>query len=210
MNVVVFDLDDTLYKEVDYVKSAFCFIAGKLNCPKAIDILWRSFQRGDNAFENCNRELNLSISLPQYLEWYRYHEPSIILEKSVISFLDFLKNSGCILGIITDGRAKTQMNKFEALNLSRWIKREDVIISETFGSSKPSEANYRYFMDRFGDDNTFFYIGDNLEKDFLAPNRLKWETICLLDDGRNIHKQNFDKEIEYLPKRCIRDFSNVF
>ena len=55
MNVVVFDLDDTLYKEVDYVKSAFCFIADKLNCPKAIDILWRSFQRGDNAFENCKK-----------------------------------------------------------------------------------------------------------------------------------------------------------
>ena len=33
-------------------------------------------------------------------------------------------------------------------------------------------------------------MGDNLKKDFLTPNRLGWQTVCLRDDGRNIHKQD--------------------
>ena len=35
----------------------------------------------------------------------------------------------------------------------------------------------------------FYYIGDNVIRDFVAPNQLGWTTICLRDDGRNIHKQ---------------------
>ena len=28
-----------------------------------------------------------------------------------------------------------------------------------------------------------------MEKDFIAPNKLGWTTVCLLDNGMNIHKQ---------------------
>ena len=31
-----------------------------------------------------------------------------------------------------------------------------------------------------------------LKKDFVAPNRLGWRTVCLKDDGRNIHSQNIE------------------
>lgn len=35
----------------------------------------------------------------------------------------------------------------------------------------------------------FMIIGNNVIRDFVAPNQLGWTTICLRDDGRNIHKQ---------------------
>lgn len=31
-----------------------------------------------------------------------------------------------------------------------------------------------------------------MKKDFVAPNRLGWRTVCLKDDGRNIHSQNIE------------------
>jgi len=54
-------------------------------------------------------------------------------------------------------------------------------------------------------DLAFYYIGDNPEKDFIAPNELGWTSICLLDDGKNIHKQNFNVSEEFLPKYRIKN-----
>lgn len=47
-----------------------------------------------------------------------------------------------------------------------------------------------YFMERYLKCHDFTYVGDNVKKDFIAPNVLGWTTICLKDDGRNIHKQD--------------------
>ena len=51
--------------------------------------------------------------------------------------------------------------------------------------------NYAYFMKRYSYCQSFIYVGDNVKKDFITPNALGWKTICLKDDGRNIHKQDF-------------------
>jgi putative hydrolase of the HAD superfamily len=58
----------------------------------------------------------------------------------------------------------------------------------------------------------YYYVGDNTSKDFVAPNRLGWTTICLLDDGRNIHKQDFSLPQDMLPQHKIskiRDIENI-
>ena len=49
------------------------------------------------------------------------------------------------------------------------------------------------------------YVGDNTEKDFFAPNQLGWKTVCILNDGRNIHQQDFELKKEFLPKYKIND-----
>ena len=77
-----------------------------------------------------------------------------------------------------------------------------IIVSEEFGSEKPDERNYLYFSEKL-------YVGDNPQKDFLAPNRLGWETICLLDNGENIHCQDFSLPVEYLPHYKIRAFDEI-
>ena len=97
-----------------------------------------------------------------------------------------------------------QRNKIEALGLSRWMDAEDIVISEEFGSEKPALSNYAYFMERYPECHDFTYVGDNLKKDFIAPNALGWLTVCLKDDGRNIHRQEVeDLEEGMRPKRWI-------
>ena len=51
----------------------------------------------------------------------------------------------------------------------------------------------------------FIYVGDNTAKDFLYPNQHGWKTVCLLDDGQNIHKQSFDLAPEYRPQAIIHN-----
>lgn len=217
MKVVCFDLDDTLYKEVDYLKSSYKAIAtyaaecccGCYNSPivlsaKAYDVMLAAYKEGHNAFEQLNAFLGIDLPISEYLQIYRMHKPNISLSEDVVSVLNQLKSSGCIIGLITDGRSVQQRNKVESLGLNRWITDEDIVISEEFGSEKPAYANYEYFMKRYTCCRDFTYIGDNLKKDFVAPNALRWQTICLKDDGRNIHKQDFTSvSLEDMPKVII-------
>ena len=215
--VICFDLDDTLYKEIDYLKSAYREIAeysaghceGCSDCVgmlaiKAYNRMLDAYREGLNAFEELNKFLGLELPISDFLYIYRTHKPKIALLEDVVQTLDALKAEDVRIGLITDGRSVQQRNKIEALGLGKWIEEEDIVISEEFGSEKPALANYEFFMKRYPECHDFTYVGDNLKKDFIAPNALGWQTVCLKDDGRNIHRQEFStvKE-EAMAKRRI-------
>ncbi len=188
---VVFDLDDTLYKEIDFLRSAYRFIAQQL-CPEAADQLaeemWCRYGQGQDVFAWLEA-LHPEVSKQQLLDWYRYHTPTIALSPDALQLLEHLTQHHAKIGLITDGRSRTQRNKIAALHLTRFLSSpEAVVISEEFGSEKPSEANYRHFEQLYPS-HSYVYIADNPRKDFLAPNRLGWLTIGLRDNGRNIHPQ---------------------
>ena len=63
-------------------------------------------------------------------------------------------------------------------------------------------------MNRYPD-SSFVYIGDNLSKDFVTANLLGWKTIILLDDGRNVFKQDFDIDINYRPKYKVQKIEEL-
>ena len=198
MKIIVFDLDDTLYKEIYYLKSAYREIAlhaaqgDQQLADKAYGDMLQAYKDGGNAFLRLNELLGVETPVSAYLAMYRTHRPDIHLEEDVVATLDALKTAGCTMALITDGRSVQQRNKIVALGLNRWIADEDIVISEETGSEKPSEANYRRLMELHPDAGRFVYIGDNPKKDFIAPNRLGWTTVCLLDNGENIHLQRFD------------------
>lgn len=200
-DVVVFDLDDTLYKEIDYLKSAYREISNHVGLDVA-DEMYDWYQDGKNAFQCLIDKYQVALNLSDLLDIYRFHEPKINLLPDAYAFLSKLKSSNVRVGIISDGRGKTQRNKLKSLGID-WI--EDVIISEEFGSEKPSEANYRYFMDKYPG-MRYYYFADNIKKDFITPNRLGWQTVCLINDGRNIHKQDFSMSQEFLPMRVIDNY----
>lgn len=223
MKVICFDLDDTLYKEIDYLKSAYREIAeyaaghctGCSDCVnilanKAYNRMLDSYYKGQNAFVELNKFLGLELPISDYLYIYRNHKPKIALSEDIVRTLEALKTEGVRIGLITDGRSVQQRSKIEALGLSRWIDEKDMVISEEFGSEKPALANYEYFMERYPECYDFTYVGDNLKKDFVAPNALGWQTVCLKDDGRNIHRQE-TKDIEegMKPKRWIDKLNDI-
>lgn len=208
---VVFDLDDTLYKEVNYLKSAYRFIAKKLatehyTAERIFKVMIETYTAGGNAFSVIKNTLKTDISLESLLQWYRIHIPDIVLPEDSKILLDYLHDKNITIGILTDGRSITQRNKIESLGLNRYVPERNIVISEEFGSEKPCEANYAYFESIHPEIEKIMYVGDNPQKDFIAPNHLGWETIGLLDDGRNIHKQKPTYE-ETAPKIWISNLS---
>ena len=202
MKVICFDLDDTLYKEIDYLKSAYREISAiavgnnQIKAESAYEVMLKAYLAGGNAFNQLNSFLGIDRPVKDYLEIYRNHKPDINLTEDVVTTLDKLKSAGCVIGLITDGRSVQQRHKIDALGLYRWISDEDIEISEEFGSEKPNLANYEYFMNRYPQAAEFFYVGDNPKKDFAAPNELGWKTVLLKDNGKNIHKYDVNAEVK--------------
>lgn len=194
---MVFDLDDTLYKEQDYLLSAYREIAERIGDrvtrkqgvqeDRIFDQMLRWRQEGENVFQCLIDTYGLDMTVDDLLTVYRSHVPAIRLDEETNHLLDYLHRIA-VIGLITDGRSLTQRHKIEALGLSAYMDEEDILISEETGFEKPSEVPYRHFMARYPA-CTYYYIGDNPAKDFSAPDRLGWTSICLLDDGRNIHPQ---------------------
>ena len=211
--VVVFDLDDTLYNEVDFLKSAYKEISIKIvddiNVSNEVvygDMLEYYYNK-KNVFEEILLKYNSCLNLPELLNLYRNHKPQINLSEDKIEVLNFFKSKNFSLGLLTDGRSFQQRNKIEALNLIQWFT--EIVISEEFGSEKPSINNYRSFEKVFGDGH-YYYIADNVSKDFISPNKLNWTTICLKDKGLNIHQQNTSMvNKDYLAKHTISEFCEL-
>lgn len=207
-DIIVFDLDDTLYKEVSFVESGFKAVARYFGDMAYADELMSFWYSGQNAFEKLRERHSIQTSVAELLDIYRFHIPSIQLDESTVSALDTLVNHGKTLGIITDGRSRTQRNKIESLGLYKWISPDNIVISEEFGSAKPDIRNYRFFMLKYPS-KSYAYIGDNLNKDFITPKYLGWRTICLKNNGQNIHAQNFSESEEYLSERTITNISEI-
>lgn len=203
---IVFDLDDTLVKEIDYLKSAFAAMAVHLDAqhPGLFEEMLGWYKAKEDVFAKLEKRYPHAVKA-ELKAFYRNHTPNFNPLSESRELLLELKDDGHYLGLITDGFSITQRNKIKALDIEDLF--DLIVISEEFGSEKPDERNFAVFSQFNTKD--YFYISDNVRKDFIAPNKLGWTTVCLLDDGANIHTQDFDKDLIYLPAEKIHDLREL-
>ena len=85
---------------------------------------------------------------------------------------------------------------------------DKVLISGEVGYMKPDIRLFEQFHEY--QTETYFYIANDTDKDFLAPNHLGWKTVCLMDNENvNIKKQNFSLEDKFLPQYRINNFMEL-
>lgn len=181
-DVVIFDLDDTLYSEKEYVRSGYRAIAKAV--PTIFDMenkLWREFEGKSNAIDEVLRaEGFFSEELKaECLKVYRSHQPQITLYDGVETMLERLIAKGKRLGIVTDGRPEGQRAKIKSLKLQQWIKH--IIVTDELGGvsyRKPNSTAFELLQKEFGCPfEKIVYVGDNINKDFMAPQRLGMQSI---------------------------------
>lgn len=178
---VIFDLDDTLYSEKDYVRSGYRKIAEYLNDDSAYEKLWEYFLEGKPAIDEYLSEIGKLELKNECLEIYRNQMPDITLYDGVVELIEKLKFKGINVGIITDGRVEGQKNKLKALGLYDLF--EDIIISDELGGvqfRKPNDISFRIMQCRWKlPFEQMIYIGDNPQKDFKAPRQLGMKFVFL-------------------------------
>ncbi len=196
ITTVIFDLDDTLYDEVDYCRSGFAAVARFLvrfsDCPCAEDAfacLWRHFTAGNrtNTFNAAMNELGIPYDahrIAQLVEVYRGHRPGIELPPDSRRTLDALRD-GYTLALLTDGFLPAQRLKVEALGIVSRFRA--IVYTEELGRPfwKPSPAGFEKLLnDLRTPADRMAYVGDNEAKDFIAPNRMGMLTIHVLRERR--------------------------
>ena len=179
VSAVIFDLDDTLYPEKDYVKSGYRAVAEYLGHPEYADKLYGYFEQGKNAFDELLSEIGKEDELKKVLEIYREHKPKISLYPEMEKAIDTLRAKEIKIGIITDGRPNGQRNKLEALGLEAKI--DEFIITDELGGiqfRKPCDIAFRILQTRFRlPFEEILYVGDNPTKDFVAPMQLGMKSL---------------------------------
>lgn len=186
---VIFDLDDTLYSEKDYVKSGYRAVAeflepgnkadNKITSDIIVNKLWTYFLEGKNAIDELLNELGQPEKKQDCLDIYRNHMPAIKLYDGAYDLIQNLKADGIKVGIITDGRVNGQKNKIEALRLTKLV--DDIIITDELGGEqfrKPNDIAFRIMQCRWRlPFEELAYVGDNMIKDFQAPKQLGMKSI---------------------------------
>jgi len=216
---VVFDLDDTLYPERQYIRSGYEAIASHLRETPGRDEpfelwLWQRFLSGKtaNAFDSLNKHFKLHLAvheISELVEVYRSHKPSIQLRPGLADLLNNLTNNdSCKLGLISDGFLPAQQLKLDTLAIEGIF--DKVILTEKLGRDcwKPSPAAFELIESTFaltGENCT--YIADNPSKDFLGPNQLGWHTIQLLLPDQ-IHNQK-PAPPAGLPKQTVNSINEL-
>lgn len=176
---VIFDLDDTLYSEKDYIRSGFKAVAEYLGDIEYAKDLWTFFEAGEPAVDKLLEKIGQTGKKAECLNIYREHTPEIKLCPCVCEMLSVLKESGIKIGIITDGRLSGQRRKIVALGLDSIA--DDIIITDELGGvqfRKPNDISFRIMQNRWHTPfENLIYVGDNPVKDFQAPRQLGMRTL---------------------------------
>ena len=200
VKVVVFDLDDTLISEKEYIRSGYLHVAGiiedrfAMDKKQVFDELMSLFNVSPlNVFNRLYDKYQIKYSKEMILELvkeYRGHFPDIQFYNDVIPCLSELKKSGVKVGIITDGYAQAQRQKLKAVEADMYF--DEIIVTDELGRDywKPHPKAFEIIKERFGVSfDEMIYVGDNPGKDFYISTIYPIKTVRIFRDG--VHKDNF-------------------
>lgn len=215
IEAAVFDLDDTLYREHDYVLSGFDVAGEHLRARHGIDgfahsarEIFASGARGD-VFDRALAALGRpSPALVQeLLSVYRAHAPTLRLYPDAHDALKGLRGR-LKLGIITDGWLAVQRAKVAALGLSSRVNA--VVYSDLYGRArwKPDPLPYETAANALRVEPTrCLYVGDNPAKDFITARALGWRTWQIVRPGGEYTPS--PPTPSHAPDRVIADLREV-
>ncbi|MFN0023044.1 MAG: HAD family hydrolase [Parvularculaceae bacterium] len=206
----VFDLDDTLYPERDYVRSCFRWVAAQLGDRLAPDTIYtelsRLFDAGDpDPVGIVCAGLSIgAIEKLSMIDAMRAHAPSIALDPGAAALIGALRGRGRRFSIITNGRSVTQRRKIEALGLGDAAA---IIVSEEFGAAKPDLRLFKAVAAAHPARRHIF-AGDNPAIDFAGPNALGWMSVMLArEDG--VRRAVFEPAMVQQPQRTVASLDEL-
>ena len=211
MKAVIFDLDDTLYEERQFVESGFRAVAhvlakrsGRTETALFARMLEILQAQGRGAiFDTLLAEVSPGSHTPDevrlLLYVYRSHRPAIALFPEARPTLALLREAGYRLGIVTDGAGTVQRNKIAALDLEPLV--DAVVCTDEIGREwwKPSTTPFNValaLLDVAAADAA--YVGNDPGKDFAGPNALGMRTIQIGAWGRGDAIPDAHKAVHFI------------
>jgi len=181
---VVFDIDDTLYLERDYVCSGFAALSPWVKDWLGVDGFAERCRRAHESgvrgsvFNQVLDECGVAPAseiLATLVGLYRNHTPEIAFCPDARDAITEARSRWPV-AVITDGPAISQSRKAEALGLHSFAS--PILLTELLGRGcgKPSPVAFRK-VEQAISSKRYVYVADNPAKDFHAPRQLGWSSV---------------------------------
>jgi putative hydrolase of the HAD superfamily len=215
---VVFDLDDTLYPERDFVRGGFEAVArwaaetSGEEAPAVFEELWAMFEagvRGDTFDRWLERRGRVAEEeRASMIEVYRRHRPRLVSYPDVVPALEGLRGKAR-LGLITEGPDGAQNAKLDALGLRPWFDKVVVLGDKERTHWKPSPRPFQLWLEGSSiEPAAAVYLGDNPAKDFLGARRAGWASVRVRR-GDGLHRAEEPNEVEARPDHEVADLRSL-
>uniref|UniRef100_A0A7V4TFB5 HAD family hydrolase n=1 Tax=Candidatus Caldatribacterium saccharofermentans TaxID=1454753 RepID=A0A7V4TFB5_9BACT len=218
IRLVLFDLDDTLYPESDFVFSGFRRVAQAVEEKFGIErslvfgLLTREFFIDRRlVIDRVLRVLGLYCEglVRELVELYRTHNPQISLYEDARIVIPILKEHQMMLGIVTDGHPVTQRLKVQALQIEEYFDKIVYTWELGLNCSKPSIVPFvKILTESSVSPKEAIFVGDNLEKDFKGPKDIGMKSVQVLREG--IYKNAVAPDQSYEPDFRIFSLTELF
>ncbi|URZ00963.1 Pyrophosphatase PpaX [Clostridium felsineum] len=195
IKAVIFDLDDTLYNEMDFVKEGFKCVASFLSRKYHLDekklfedILEILKLKGrGKIFDTLCKKYNIKEDIKTLVEIYRKTSSPLQIYDDAKEVLESF-NGKYKMGVITDGKASVQWNKINNLGIEKYF--DKIIVTDDFGEKfwKPSEFAFIEMIKFLGCKACeAVYVGDNPRKDFIGARKVGLYTVRIIrEQGDNM------------------------
>ena len=216
--LIVFDMDDTLYPEADFVRSGHRAVAERVWQDLGADIepeLRRRFAAGQRGDLMSAALASLGIRTSDdyvgrvLVPVYREHAPTIRSHVETVPVLTELRARGHRLALLSDGWAAVQRRKLAALGLGGFF--DKIVITDELGPDawKPSPVGFQQILSALGVTSTdAIYVSDNPLKDFVGPHRLGMRTVRIVRPGTE-HGEALAPTPDHQPRRVIRSLREL-
>ncbi|AZK46321.1 HAD family hydrolase [Paenibacillus lentus] len=224
---VFFDLDDTLYDHLIPFRTALTrILATKEDFPYEqayhrmryfSDALSAELggtpthgeelhQMRRQRFQMALAEFDLQLTSEQaqaVQEEYLSLQYAIGLFDGVKELITDLKARNFIVGVITNGPPDHQMNKIQALALTKLIPEDQIFISGAVGFTKPDVRLFQHVTDKLGlAPENCCYIGDSWRNDVVGALDAGWKVLWF-------NHRNVTPESDHQPHHLVTGYPEI-
>lgn len=224
MKALIFDVDDTLYDQIQPFERA---LERHIEVAREqIEPLYLSFRRyADEVFEataigkmslkdshiyrmkhalaDFGYQVSDATALAIQID-YDYFQGQIELSPVFPEIFSWCQAQGIAMGIITNGPYRHQLRKIRTMGLVNWFELEHVLISGQVGITKPNPAIFQLMEERLeisGED--ICYLGDSFENDVVGAKAANWKAIWFN------HRKRVEPIVPYQADKVVTDWDEL-
>ncbi|MFM0772087.1 HAD family hydrolase [Streptococcus suis] len=224
MKALIFDVDDTLYDQIQPFERA---LERHIEVAREqIEPLYLSFRRyADEVFEataigkmslkdshiyrmkhalaDFGYRVSDATALAIQID-YDYFQGQIELSPVFPEIFSWCQAQGIAMGIITNGPYRHQLRKIRTMGLVNWFELEHVLISGQVGITKPNPAIFQLMEERLGvSGEDICYLGDSFENDVVGAKAANWKVIWFN------HRKRVDPVAPYQADKVVTDWDEL-
>ncbi|MEH7097434.1 HAD family hydrolase [Neobacillus vireti] len=201
MKAIFFDLDDTLYDQLQPFEAAYHRVFSTITDITILELFKKSREYSDKVFAltesgemslekmhqyrmiHAFKDLGYSISTDEadaFQKEYKDHQYKVSLIPEMKNILHYLAAKDIPIYVTTNGPAHHQRLKLASLDLDDVIPDSNIFISSEVGYAKPRKEFFEYVNQKTNTHPADSYmVGDSFANDIIGANQAGWNSIWI-------------------------------